>query len=74
VFLLEQYIKDISRLQASENLERIMEVAVGSGTMKGGKEIRRKLVREAQMGTEKVSIDPTTLASIGIGFERCQKN
>lgn len=58
-----------------DNLQKIMEVGVGTGAIKNGKDIHRSLLRQAHK--DKVAparLDPSTLATMGIGFEKCQKN
>jgi len=75
VFLIQLYIDDMSRLQAVDNLERIMEVAVGTGSIKNASAVRHSLQRQARKDTHAiVRPDPSALGTIGIGFKRWQKN
>ena len=75
MFLIQLYIEDMSRLQAADNLERIMEVGLGTGSIKNANAVRHSLMRQARKGIVMViRADPSTLAGIGIGFKKCQKN
>ena len=75
MFLIQFFIDDTSRLQAMDNLERIMEVGIGTGSVKNANAQRHSLVRQARKGIfASIRPDPSTLADIGIGFKRWQKN
>ena len=75
MFLIQLFIDDTSRLQAADNLEKIMEVGVGTGSVKNANAIRHSLVRQARKGIFTATrLDPSMLASIGIGFKKWQKN
>lgn len=71
---MQKYTDELPRLRARESLEAIMEVGVGTGSVKNGRGIHSRLRRQARRKTEAVRAGPTELAGLGIGYQKWQKN